>query len=364
MSYNKIKKGSDNMRKLDKEFVRQEFEKEGYILLDEYTNARTPMRYICPNGHEHSIKWNSFKSGKRCPYCAKCKVDFEVVKEVFKNEGWILLEDQYINCSHKMKCKCNQGHDLEVSWSSFRVGYRCPHCSGNARRTIEQIKEEFNKIGWTLLTTEYKNNKQQLDYICDKGHKHHICWNDFQQGYRCPYCAGQAKLTIEQVRQAFKEEGYELLEEEYHNAYTKMKYRCCNNHINETTWRNFQQGLRCPNCNKYKGENKVEDFLQSYNIEYEIQKTFKDCKDRSLLRFDFYLTNYNMCVEYDGIGHFEPINFNGIDDKRANEGFKKQKLHDQIKDKYCLDNNIKLIRIPYWEFDNIENILKQELNLE
>ena len=71
-----------------------------------------------------------------------------------------------------------------------------------------------------------------------------------------------------------------------------------------------------------------------------------------------------MCVEYDGIGHFEPINFNGIDDKRANEGFKKQKLHDQIKDKYCLDNNIKLIRIPYWEFDNIENILKQELNLE
>ena len=71
-----------------------------------------------------------------------------------------------------------------------------------------------------------------------------------------------------------------------------------------------------------------------------------------------------MCVEYDGIGHFEPINFNGINDKRANEGFKKQKLHDQIKDKYCLDNNIKLIRIPYWEFDNIENILKQELNLE
>ena len=53
-----------------------------------------------------------------------------------------------------------------------------------------------------------------------------------------------------------------------------------------------------------------------------------------------------MCVEYDGIGHFEPINFNGINDKRANEGFKKQKLHDQIKDKYCLDNNIKLIRIP------------------
>ena len=69
------------MKKLDNEFVRQSFEKEGYILLDEYTNARTKMRYICPNGHEHSIKWNSFKSGKRCPYCAKCKVDFEVVKK-------------------------------------------------------------------------------------------------------------------------------------------------------------------------------------------------------------------------------------------------------------------------------------------
>lgn len=289
------------MRKLDKEFVRKEFEKEGYILLDEYVNARTKMRYICPNGHEHSIQYNSFKNGNRCPYCAKCKVDFEVVKKAFKEEGWELLENKYINCDHKMKCKCNHGHDLEVSWTSFRVGYRCSICSKNKKLTIEQVKEEFEKIGWKLLTTEYINNKQQLDYICEKGHKHHICWNDFQQGYRCPY------------------------------------------------------------CNFYKGEKEISLILDEYNIEYKTQYMFEDCRYERKLKFDFYIPSLNVCIEFDGGQHFKPIEWFG-----GEERFKIQQKCDQIKNDYCKNKGIRLIRIPYKEYrnKNIKNILKQELNLE
>ena len=122
---------------------------------------------------------------------------------------------------------------------------------------------------------------------------------------------------------------------------------------------NFISGKRCPSCgNNYKGEIKVKKILDSYNIVSIQQYKFKDCKDIRELPFDFYLPDYDVLIEYDGIQHF--------DIERA---FKKDKfwdtvIHDAMKNSYCKDNNIKLIRIPYWEFDNIENILKQELNLE
>ena len=74
--------------------------------------------------------------------------------------------------------------------------------------------------------------------------------------------------------------------------------------------------------------------------------------------FDFYLPKYNILIEYDGKQHFLYGGF-GIDLLE----FMNLKYRDNIKTKYCEDNNIKLIRIPYWEFDNVEKILELELNL-
>ena len=70
--------------------------------------------------------------------------------------------------------------------------------------------------------------------------------------------------------------------------------------------------------------------------------------------YDFYLTEHNICIEYDGVQHFKPNNyFGGI------KAFEEQKIRDKEKDEYCLKNNIKLIRIPYTEKD-IEKILENE----
>lgn len=84
--------------------------------------------------------------------------------------------------------------------------------------------------------------------------------------------------------------------------------------------------------------------MDNNNIKYIKQKTFKECKDIKLLKFDFYLPEYNMCIEFDGIQHFKPIErFGGID------GFKKTKQNDKTKNIYCDKNNIKLLRIKYNE---------------
>ena len=68
------------------------------------------------------------------------------------------------------------------------------------------------------------------------------------------------------------------------------------------------------------------------------------------------MPKYNICIEYDGRQHFEIVKkFGGL------EGFIDTKIRDTIKNTYCKKNNIKLIRIPYWDFDNIEKILHKEI---
>lgn len=73
--------------------------------------------------------------------------------------------------------------------------------------------------------------------------------------------------------------------------------------------------------------------------------------------FDFFLPRENICIEYDGEYHFMPIKIGSITFEQAKENLNKLKYRDEIKTNYCKNNNIKLIRIPYMEFNNIEKIL-------
>jgi very-short-patch-repair endonuclease len=107
--------------------------------------------------------------------------------------------------------------------------------------------------------------------------------------------------------------------------------------------------ISCPQCsNKSNGEHIIFDILKTYNISFETEKTFDDCKDILNLRFDFYLPEYNCCIEYDGKQHFNPVDYFG-----GEESFLKSQKRDEIKNQYCKKNNIKLIRIPYTDINNI-----------
>ena len=114
-------------------------------------------------------------------------------------------------------------------------------------------------------------------------------------------------------------------------------------------------------CHKSKGELRIKDYLEKKSFLFKEQKTFNDCinpKTNALLKFDFYLPDYNCCIEYDGEQHFRIVNFFG-----GEKGFIERQYRDNLKTQYCKNNNIKLIRISYTEFNNIEEILTKELNL-
>lgn len=176
------------------------------------------------------------------------KLTYQFVKEQFEKEGYELLSTEYINNSQKLKYICSQGHRHEISWRKWNSGRRCPYCAGLVKLSIDYVRCEFEKEDYILLTKKYENNSQKLEYVCPKGHRHSICWGNWSQGQRCPYCVGRPPLTIDFVRSEFEKYGYKLLSTEYINDVYKLEYICPAAHKNSMSWGNFRNGKRCPTC--------------------------------------------------------------------------------------------------------------------
>jgi 5-methylcytosine-specific restriction endonuclease McrA len=114
--------------------------------------------------------------------------------------------------------------------------------------TIEFGRGQFEKEGYTLLTKKYVNNVQQLEYTCPIGHSGSIKWICWQRGNRCSECSGKKKHTINFVRKQFAAEGYTLLTTRYINNKQQLEYICPNNHLGRTQFGNWQYGYRCKEC--------------------------------------------------------------------------------------------------------------------
>ena len=121
------------------------------------------------------------------------KLTYKFIFSEFKKIGYTLLSTKYIHSHLKLEYICDNNHHSSISWTNFQSGYRCKYCSYSNRsiknkHTLNFVKILFEKENYTLLTTEYHNNKQQLEYICDKGHKNTINFNMFSRGRRCKQC--------------------------------------------------------------------------------------------------------------------------------------------------------------------------------
>jgi len=144
---------------------------------------------------------------------------------------------------------------------------------------------------------------------------------------------------------------YDLVE--YKNNKTKVKLKCnkCNIFFEQKPSAHIKLKHGCPHCKSSRSEKRIKIILNNKNVKYIYQKKFDDCKDKLSLPFDFYLPDYNMCIEYDGIHHFYPHKYWGGEEK-----LKYTINHDIIKTKYCEENNIKLLRIKY------DEIIEEKLN--
>jgi very-short-patch-repair endonuclease len=116
------------------------------------------------------------------------------------------------------------------------------------------------------------------------------------------------------------------------------------------------QGNGCPHCNESRGEKIISKYLNKKDISYYRQHKFHGCKNIFNLPFDFYLPKYRTAIEFDGKQHYEPIEHFG-----GPESFKRLKINDKIKEDYCEENFINLIRIRWDQIDKIDEILWENL---
>lgn len=175
---------------------------------------------------------------------------------------------------------------------------------------------------------------------------------------RCRKCSDYNKSKSLKSQNSFykelKEEGYTLLTKYISSKkLVLLRHEKCRNEY-KVKPENFTYGKRCPNCYSSVGETKLRKFLREYNIDFEEQYTFNDCRNIRPLPFDFAIFKngkLKCLIEYNGIQHYEPVEFFG-----GKENFEKVMYRDNIKQRYCYNNNIKLIEIPYYKND--KHILK------
>lgn len=118
------------------------------------------------------------------------------------------------------------------------------------------------------------------------------------------------------------------------------------------------EGRGCPSCQQSKGEKYIRNWFRLHDCYYIAEHSFDDLRHQNKLRFDFYLPNDNLLIEYDGQQHFEPVAYFDGD-----IGFKRIKHNDALKDKYAKQNGIRLVRIPYWlTHEDIDRTLREALS--
>lgn len=373
-----FKCGKDNRGKHRSQNKAQEFVKEispGYTLLGEYVRATKPVlirHNVC--GYEWEISPNSLLSSIHIhkPRCPLCNNKVRVTPDVFyralqENNTHKFKSITFYNTATPVDVVCMKGHKTKMNYQGlmYRNSY-CAMCmqehAGDyhkyTKKDIQNMldnkfgKDEIKIVGDYInfsTPTKFMHNSKRCDYYTWKAQPVLVAGNKGGKG--CPKCLGNIKqLTTSD----FKNRVYALVGDEYKvlgeykdaNTPIKMEHNIENcHHVFYPTPINFTKnnGTRCPVHKKSHGELWVRKYLITNNYKMEEEKKFPDLQDKYSLRYDFYLNDYNILIEYDGEQHTE-LKLTGIWEQVDLETLHK---HDLMKNEYAKKHNIPLIRIPY-----------------
>lgn len=293
----------ENKQKKYEEEIKIAFPKEQVDILS-FTGVKKPITVRCKKcGYIRTIQ-NASLLKREKHLCSRCHPnrfeDMESSKEKFikfisASDKWIML-DKDISCIHahdKVKCACKKcGATNRKTIYTYMKGIGCWNCCGNSLKTTDDFKSILD--GDYQLLTEYKGSKEKI-----------------------------------------------LLK---HN---------CGFVFSTTPGSYLSQGVRCPKCSRgtSKGEKRIIEILESLEVPYE--REYPVDINGHMLRFDFYLPQQNLYIEFNGIQHYKQNCFN-----RSEQAFKVQIEHDNLKKEWCKN---RLLVIPYTDYEVLDKKIRDFL---
>lgn len=300
----------------------------------------------CSCGNIKSVLGKYLKNGKSTSCGCSKKVDLTGQKF-----GKLLVVETLYNYNGNNRaiyhCVCDCGNEIYLGIGSLNRQTSC----GCSRRVDSHVGEMYGKLTIKEMLYYYKNQETYCRCDCECGSRDNIIrWNSLVTG-NTTSCGCNHSPSL--IGQRF---GMLIVNKEIPSNSNQRTWECicdCGNIVYRTS-HELKRFYSC-GCLKNKSvmEMYVKNILDDNHIEYIPQKKFDDCRDIFSLPFDFYLPQYNITIECDGIQHFEPVEHFG-----GKEQFKVRQKHDRIKTNYCLANGIQLIRLPYTlSFKDIQDII-------
>lgn len=378
-SPSKFKKGCprcnviNNGRKLAKtheQFVQEVYDLVGdeYIILGQYIKNSDSIKIKHDKCGRSSMVTpaNFLNRGGSCIHCKQSRISHrKYVRDMYDRYGCEYSVLSYFNTiNHRITVKHNVcGNTYEAFPSNILSGQGCRKCYIESKRiTTEQFKDRVYKLvgeEYEVLG-DYKNNRTKIKIRHNKcGREYDVYPTNFVRERRCGECVGNVMKTTEQ----FKKEIFELVKDEYVVAskYTGaskkilMKHNVCST-VYKVQPSNFLYGRRCPRCSSSEGEKRILKWLEESSYEYKREVTFNNCTDKNKLPFDFLVLRgeKEVLIEFDGRQHFLLEDNWGGEDR-----FIRGQIRDQIKNKYCISNNIPLLRIKHTALNVVEKIVEK-----
>lgn len=255
----------------------------------------------------------------------------------------------------------------------------CPGClhdlkSHNARlanpcRTTEEfiaLAREVHGSKYGYESVVYENDRTKVEVICPQHGPFRMRPNKHLQGRGCRRCTfeklrRERKLSVWTVvsrclnaHEFSRYDRYDL--RSYVNQYSKIRIHCPLHGWFRQTAVSHWNGHGCAKCSDSKGERRIRKALKQLGVKFTEQARFRGCRDKRPLPFDFYLPQHRVLIEYDGLQHFERSELWG-----GHHELELTRKRDAIRDRFAAEQGFRLIRIPYWDFDRIEAILRDAL---
>lgn len=278
----------------------------------------------------------------------------------------VLQEDKerdFVSNEIKWICRCSCGKEISVRGSSLRNG-NTKSCGCSKGSKIDLTGKKINSLT-VLSKTDERDSAGGVLWLCqcECGKKIKVATTRLKN-QTIQSCGCKRNEKNSQINSARKQNligkrfGHLVVLQETPNELKGIiTWLCQCDCGNQTIVRasDLRSGnTRSCGCQRKSsyGETKIQNLLDQSHINYEKEKTFNSCRFQNtdnLARFDFYLPQFNTIIEYDGEQHYQ----NSASGFYTNEKLALIKEHDCYKTKWCIANNIHLIRIPYTHYDSI-----------